>query len=319
MKVSVIIPTYNYAAYVREAIDSVLAQTVQDFHIVVVDDGSTDDTQAVLATIDDPRVEIVRTPNRGICAACNEGLARARGEFIGFLGADDRWRPDKLERQLQMMDAEPDIVAVMTNFVRFNEKGFYPQDQFAFFPELSEVPTRPTRDGGGFRLVGDAFCTVVGFTEFPTWSGVLLFRAKAIKGLLFAREGLHKGLHGDVHFSLRAFRRGGLGFIEKPLVEVRRHGENATSRSADMSHAKLAALRLIDQEQLSDTERTVLRKRIGRSLIDVGLQNAADGRRRAASKDFARAFGIKGTRLSALKNFALLALPTAARTRLIGT
>jgi glycosyltransferase involved in cell wall biosynthesis len=189
MKVSVIIPTYNYAAYVREAIDSVLAQTVQDFHIVVVDDGSTDETPAILATIHDPRIEVIRTENRGICAACNEGLARARGEFIGFLGADDRWRPEKLERQLRMMDAEPDLVAVMTNFVRFNEKGFYPHDQFVFFPELNRVPTRPTQDGGGFRITGDAFCTLVAFTEFPTWSGVLLFRAKAIKELFFAREG----------------------------------------------------------------------------------------------------------------------------------
>jgi glycosyltransferase involved in cell wall biosynthesis len=308
MTVSVIIPTYNYAAYVGEAIESVLAQTVQDFQLIVVDDGSTDNTPEVLSSFNDPRIEIVRTPNGGICAACNEGLARARGEFIGFLGADDRWRPQKLERQIRMMEAEPGIVAVMTNFVRFDERGFFPDDQFAFFPELQTLRTTPTRDGRGNKVVGDAFCEIVSFVEFPTWSGVLLFRRSAVDDLKFARQGLHRGTCGDLHFALRAFRRGSIGFIAEPLVEVRRHGANATSRSSEMPTAKLAALSLLTTEELTSDQRAALSRRIGRALIEVGLQRIEDGQFREAGRAFARASRFPGGRVLAAKGFAILGM-----------
>jgi glycosyltransferase involved in cell wall biosynthesis len=309
MTVSVIIPTYNYAHFVGEAINSVLAQTIDDLQILVVDDGSTDNTPDILASLDDPRIEVIRTPNQGICATHNEGLARAEGEFIAFLGADDRFRPDKLERQVQMMKAEPDLVAVLTNFVRFDESGFYPKDQFFFFPELAATSTRVTQDGGGYRIVGDAFCTLVAFNEIPAWGGVMLWRASAIRDLRFALDGLHKGLCGDLHFGLRAFRRGGVGFIEEPLAEIRRHSNNATSRASDMPYAKLAALQLVLREQLTAAERIALRRRVGRALIEVGLQNMADRRLRAASGTFVQALGFKGARLSALKNLVLLGVP----------
>lgn len=309
MKVTVIIPTYNYARFLREAIDSALAQTISDMQIIVVDDGSTDNTPSVLAAIRDDRVEVVRTPNRGICAAHNEGLARARGEFIAFLGADDRFRPTKLESQIRMMDAEPELVAVFTNFVRFDENGVFPNDQFAFFPELATVPTSPTADGGGRRILDDAFCTLVSFNEIPAWGGVMLFRASAIKGLTFAREGLHKGLCGDLHFGLSAFRRGGVGFISEPLAEIRRHTVNATNRMSDMPYAKLAALQLLLREDLTGRQRVALRRKVGRTLVGVGLQEANVGRLGAAAHTIARALAFKGARLSALKN--LLLLPAA--------
>ena len=309
MTVSVIIPTYNFGKFIREAIDSALAQTIDDLQIVVVDDGSTDNTPEVLAAIQDPRVEVVRTVNQGICAALNEGLARARGKYIAFLGADDRFRPDKLERQVRMMESDPDLVAVFTNFVRFDERGVFPHDQFYFFPELASAPVTLTRDGGGRRVVGDAFCTLVSFNEIPAWSGVMLYRAAAIKDLRFAVKGLYKGICGDLNFSLRAFRRGAVGFIAEPLAEVRRHSENATSRVSEMPYAKLAALQLILQEQLTEAERIALRRRVGRAIIEVGLQNLTDKRLLAASRAFVIALGFRGARLTALKGLALLLLP----------
>lgn len=309
MTVSVIIPTYNFARFIREAIDSALAQTIADIQVVVVDDGSTDNTPEILAGIQDSRVEVVRTVNQGICTALNEGLARARGKYIAFLGADDRFLPDKLERQVRMMESDPDLVAVFTNFVRFDEGGVFPHDQFHFFPELASTPVRVTRDGGGRRVDGDAFCTLVSFNEIPAWSGVMLYRAAAIKDLRFAVKGLYKGICGDLNFSLRAFRRGAVGFIAEPLAEVRRHSENATSRASDMPYAKLAALELILQERLTEAERAALRRRIGRAIIEVGLQNVADRHSLAASRAFVRALGFGGARLSALKNLTLLLVP----------
>jgi len=318
MKVTVIIPTYNYGRFIEEAIESVLSQTVTDLQILVVDDGSTDDTPDVLARIRDPRLEIVRTSNQGVSAARNQGLSRAKGDFIAFLDADDRWTPRKLERQLQVMGAEPDMAAVFTNFVRFDERGVYPEDQFTFFPELATVRTRSTLDGWGQRILGDAFCTLVAFGEIPSWVQTILFRRRAVKDLLFpvsgrAPNGMRYDLCEDMHFCLRAFRQGAVGFLKQPLVEVRRHGENATSQATDMPHAKLAALQLLTEVPLTDSERRALNRRVGRALISSGLQNASDGKNRGAAGKYLQALSLGGARLSALKNLAMLALPRRAR------
>jgi glycosyltransferase involved in cell wall biosynthesis len=319
MKVTVIITTYNYGRFVQEAIDSVISQTETDLQILVVDDGSTDDTPAVLARIRDPRVEIVRTANQGISAARNEGLSRAKGDFIAFLDADDRWTSRKLEHQLQVMSTEPDMVAVFTNFVRFDERGVFPQDQFSFFPELATVPTRSTPDGRGQRILGDAFCTLVAFGEIPAWVQTILFRRRAVKDLVFpiperAPNGMRYGLCEDMHFCLRAFRQGVVGFLKQPLVEVRRHAENATGQAADMPHAKLAALQLLTEVPLTPAQHSALNRRVGRALVNSGIQNASDGQNRAAARKYLQALGLfRGARLSALKNLAILAIPRRAR------
>src|SRR5688572_19309459 len=176
MRTSVIIPTYNYGRFVREAIESVQRQTVQDFEIIVIDDGSTDDTQEVLRGIADPRLRIYRTENRGLSAARTEGLRHTRGEFIAFLDSDDRWRPEKLELQLAMMEREPDLGAVFTNLVQFKGDHVYPRDQFSYFPELARVQTVPAKAGNGRRVLANGFETFVAFCEFPTWIQTVLFR-----------------------------------------------------------------------------------------------------------------------------------------------
>lgn len=103
--VSCIIPVYNGAAYLAEALDSILAQTFPVSEIIVVDDGSTDDTAAVAAKYA-PRVAYLRQENRGPASARNAGLAIATGEFISFLDADDTWHPEKLARQVSALQGE---------------------------------------------------------------------------------------------------------------------------------------------------------------------------------------------------------------------
>ena len=118
--VSVIIPTYNMAKYVTEAIDSVLAQTVGDIEVVVVDDGSRDNTADVMASYaSDRRVRYIRKPNGGEASARNRGLREARGPLIAFLDADDVWFPTKLERQIALLDNwdEPAVVYTARNWI----------------------------------------------------------------------------------------------------------------------------------------------------------------------------------------------------------
>lgn len=110
---SIVIPAYNVAAYVGQAIDSALDQTRSDSETILVDDGSTDATPCVVAQLADRRrdgrLRVVRQANRGLSAARNTGIRHARGRYIGFLDGDDAWRPEKAERQLALMEANPAI------------------------------------------------------------------------------------------------------------------------------------------------------------------------------------------------------------------
>lgn len=104
--VSVIIPTYNSAHYVVEAVESVLAQTWQDFEILVIDDGSTDETEQVMRRYETP-VRYIRQPNGGVAVARNRGIAESKGKYVAFLDADDTWLPHKLERQIETLQRHP--------------------------------------------------------------------------------------------------------------------------------------------------------------------------------------------------------------------
>lgn len=106
--VSVIIPAYNHAEFLREAVDSALQQTVPPAQVIVVDDGSTDETPRILAAYGG-RIRAIRQPNQGAGAARNAGLAEATGDYVAFLDSDDVWHPRKLERQLARFDADPDL------------------------------------------------------------------------------------------------------------------------------------------------------------------------------------------------------------------
>ncbi|MGH7456269.1 MAG: glycosyltransferase, partial [bacterium] len=124
---SVIIPTFNRAAFLREAIDSVLAQTEKDFELIVVDDGSTDCTRELVAEYGD-RIRYFFQPNAGASAARNLGIRHAAGNFIAFLDSDDLWLPKKLARQMQWMAAHPNLLLCHTDEiwirrgVRVNQK-----------------------------------------------------------------------------------------------------------------------------------------------------------------------------------------------------
>jgi len=100
--VSVIIPTFNRASFLREAMDSVLAQTERDLELIIVDDGSQDHTPGLCKGLDQ-RIRYFYQPNRGVSAARNLGIQKSRGELIAFLDSDDLWMPDKLARQVEWM------------------------------------------------------------------------------------------------------------------------------------------------------------------------------------------------------------------------
>lgn len=123
-KVSVIIPTYNYAQYIKQAIDSVLSQTFRDLEIIVVDDGSTDNTREILQGYGD-KIKYFYQENKGISKARNLAISKATGEYIALLDADDVWLPIKLERQLDIIENNPDLGFVCSAALVVNGDGNY--------------------------------------------------------------------------------------------------------------------------------------------------------------------------------------------------
>ena len=127
--VSCVIPVYNGARFVAESIESVLAQAYRPLEVIVVDDGSTDGTEDVLAAFGD-RIRVFFQPNAGAAAARNRGVAEARGGWLTFQDADDLWAPDKLERQMECFRRNPELDLCFGYLQNFWE------------PELREIEER---------------------------------------------------------------------------------------------------------------------------------------------------------------------------------
>jgi glycosyltransferase involved in cell wall biosynthesis len=111
--ISVVIPTFNRGWALREAVDSVLSQEYPEYELIVVSDGSTDDTAEILADYGD-RIAVIRQENRGVSAARNRGVREAAGSLIAFLDSDDLWLPGKLETQAAFFQARPDALICQT-------------------------------------------------------------------------------------------------------------------------------------------------------------------------------------------------------------
>src|SRR5262245_49704380 len=163
--VSVIIPAYRAEAFIARALDSVFGQTIQPSEVLVIDDGSPDDLSQAVSPYRD-RVTLVRKPNGGAASARNLGLDRARGDFIAFLDADDTWAPHKLERQLGLFAANPELGLVCGRW-------------FTQTPGMVAVPPAPTAD-----LDYDRVLAAVGPEAFRAatkmWTSMILVRQAVV-------------------------------------------------------------------------------------------------------------------------------------------
>ncbi|NOQ85501.1 MAG: glycosyltransferase, partial [Deltaproteobacteria bacterium] len=115
-KVSVIIPTYNRAHTLREAIDSVLSQSYNDLELIIVDDGSTDETKVIVSSYI-PKLAYIYQERQGVSAARNRGIKHAQGDYISFLDSDDLWLKDKLYLQMKFMESHPEALICYTEEV----------------------------------------------------------------------------------------------------------------------------------------------------------------------------------------------------------
>jgi glycosyltransferase involved in cell wall biosynthesis len=304
--VTVVIPTYNFGRFIEEAVASVLSQDVRDLEVIVIDDGSTDDTGDRLARIADPRVRRVQLDHVGVGAARNYGLSVARGRHVAFLDADDRWRPGKLRRQLDLLESEPQVGFVFTNFVRFDDQGFHQTTQFDLVPEMASMPTRPSRNGNGRVINGDTFSALTPLAQLPCWTQAMLVRAELAREVQFPVD---MKLSQDLYYIVNIYSRARGAYIDDPLVEVRRHSGNSYRRADVKLLPDLDALTRSLRTVTRPDHKAVLRHRIGKTWLAAGYHFFWAGNAGAAAQAYLKALRYPGARARAV--LRLLASPLA--------
>ena len=115
-KVSVIIPAYNSSGFIEDALESVFKQTYRNYEVIVVDDGSTDKSAEIIGSFSDKRIIYIYQENHGVSVARNKGILESKGEYIAFLDSDDLWLPEKLEKQVAILNNNKNTGLVYTDF-----------------------------------------------------------------------------------------------------------------------------------------------------------------------------------------------------------
>jgi SAM-dependent methyltransferase len=159
-KVSVLVPAYNHEKYVVEAVDSILAQSFQDFELLMMDDGSTDGTPDKLRLYEDnPKVKLfLFEKNRGAAFSHNHGITESRGEYIALLNSDDVWEPGKLALQVAFLDANPGIGAVFSPATFIGEEGQPLQDHEHYMGRVFDQPNRSRHEWLQFFFMRNGIC-----------------------------------------------------------------------------------------------------------------------------------------------------------------
>ena len=212
-RVSIIIPVYNGEAFIKDAVESVLNQTFRDFELIVVNDGSEDNTEDVLLPYT-RSIRYIKMENRGVSAARNMGIRRSKGEFVAFLDQDDAFHPRKLEVTVSYLDAHPDMAMVYTPIDRIDSEGTMLQRKRLkghsgdIFPRLFLK---------SFIAPSMAVCRKKIFSEIGMFSETL------------SSEG------EDYDLFLRIASRFKVGYVNEPLVIYRLHPGNVSKTKQEVA------------------------------------------------------------------------------------
>lgn len=208
-KVSVIIPAYNHGRFLSETVSSVLAQTYQDFELVVVDDGSTDNTRQVVNIFRDPKIKYLYQENRGLSAARNTGIHASAGEYIALLDSDDIWLPRKLELQVGLLDSHPAAALVYS-------------DAYLFDDQTGTITGRFLDGKGVFS--GKVLRHLLSIQFIKPSTAVI--RRSVFETVGYFDESIREVQDRDMW--LRIARQFDLEGIDMPLVKVRSHATNVS-------------------------------------------------------------------------------------------
>jgi glycosyltransferase involved in cell wall biosynthesis len=266
--VSVIVPVYNRADVLAETLDAVFAQTYPNLELIVVDDGSKDDTPKVVARYGD-RLISVRQENQGLAAARNNGFLRSRGEYIAWLDHDDVWMPEKLSLQVAWMQQHPECAVVATDFSAFDAAGFYARSHAAayysqiarhglggLFPErallstrgLESLPAPPPALPATLPVHhGRVYDKMIwgNFLHPPT---VMMRRAAALQAGFCEQR---FGNDVDYEYLIRVSKQGEAAFIDYPLIRYR-YSEGQLSSDKNLAKIARSLLAVLDDLALKE-------------------------------------------------------------------
>jgi glycosyltransferase involved in cell wall biosynthesis len=265
--VSVIIPSYNSAAYLPRAIESALAQTYTDLEIIVVDDGSTDNTPAVVRPYLD-RIRYIRQANKGLPGARNAGIRASQSEFIALLDADDAWVQEKLERQMGRF-ADPDVDIVYSDFSVEYADGT---------TKASYLAERPLATEGE---VTEAYIQ----SRFLFPSSMVLRRDAMEACRLFDETML---ACEDVELFTKMTLRGKVALVNEPLmIRTEGTGQNITGNGERLHNYLIRAFQsLLGNVDMPARTRLVLRQELGLNYFRRGFARRNQGQARQARRDF---------------------------------
>jgi glycosyltransferase involved in cell wall biosynthesis len=253
--VSIVLPTYNGLPYLREAIESVRAQTFANWELIVIDDGSTDDSLEWLQSVVDARMRVLANEHIAHRARLrNRGIAAARSQWIAFIDSDDRWKANKLERQLEFHAARPELLWSYTGRGVIDMNG-------APFDHPQHQPWRPHSG----RILGP----LLAFDARIALPSVLVRRSLVDRVGGFADQRWGE----DYELWIRLAQEAECGLIDEPLVEIRAHPSTSAGRPEVIQayleiHERLARTspdpverRIARQQQIKDAVR------LGENLI----------------------------------------------------
>jgi glycosyltransferase involved in cell wall biosynthesis len=262
--VSVVIAAYNMGQYIREAIDSVLAQDWPAVEVVLVDDGSTDETACALdAYADEPRVTVIRQANAGQTKAKNAGLRVARGEYVGFCDADNVWLPGKLRRQVPLLQANPGAGVVYGDVALIGPAG-----------ESLPAP-RVKRWGGRIsgRLLADNFVT------FNT----TLTPRRVLEEFGGFDESLRMAIDYDLW--LRVSTKYEFLYVRETLVQYRIWGGQMSHRTGERLDSYFRLLERFLERYPDSVSQADVAGAYAHTYITRGIWRAREGDRAAAWRD----------------------------------
>lgn len=232
MNISVVIPAFNRGDLLSQTLDAVLAQTRAPAEIIVVDDGSTDNTSEVLKAYE-PRIRAIRIPNAGELVTRNTGLHAASGDLVAFCDSDDMWRPDYLATMTEMWQAEPDLRVTYCNFVVIRDGAWQADTKFDAAPPGFWHALRPLRRN-------------MAVFDVPIVDKLLRFQPFFPSAMMVDRrwfleiggwdESVSRIIGCDLATTLRIGSQAPIGVCYKPLVGIRKHDGNF---SADVQKMNL--------------------------------------------------------------------------------
>lgn len=267
MKISAVIPTYNNAAFIAAAVASIRKQTVPVAEIIVVDDGSTDDSEAVVEKIRPP-VTYIKQPNQGPSAARNTGILAARHGWIAFLDADDQWTPDKIEKQVDLIHKLPELVLVAGDMSEIDsEERLITESVLAKHHLLEKFQKL---QGGA---IPNALAELVSKNFIPTGT-VLVKKGALIEAGLFNRA-IRFG--EDLELWTKIAANHAIACIPEVLMLRRQHGNNATQLTAPLLEdlvRVMQSLRTHISEQLL-TQGIDPNRLVAQAYSDLGYWNFA--------------------------------------------